>query len=289
MEGLLQKPGFSLELSHFLCIIGQMMIPNSPTSRRITTTPGIGILVGQAWGSYFREPNLTSEMALGSVPQNPTRKAYDNMEHTARPVFSAAGFSKKKDFKRCAACEYQHYCSRECQAKDWRAGHRSECKMTRPPTGWHADHLDGPAYCTARDRSFLRTIIAHDYERHKQHIFLSRIVGMREHGPRLLTLFNYCNGPAQIGVEADSNHEADCSARAARSGGRMHINCVMIARDVGYWVLPTRSDDSRVHQALFALSQSISHETEVSSLPPYVVQTVTKLIDEVCPGVVEII
>ncbi|KAJ7455101.1 hypothetical protein FB451DRAFT_1516727 [Mycena latifolia] len=214
-------------------------------------------------------------------------KACDNME--------CSRILKKTDVKRCAGCEYQHYCSKECQVKDWRAGHRRECRIIRPPSksysnhDWHLDYLDGPAYCTSRDRAFLRALVARDYERQRQHLFLSRIVGMREHGPRLLTLFDYSAGPAQIEVIADSNHEADCSVRAARSSGRMQINCVVLARDVGYWVLPTRSNDSRIHATLVALAQSVPPGTDVSGLPPHVLQTVTKLIEEVCPDVVEIV
>ncbi|KAF8181242.1 hypothetical protein K438DRAFT_1841412 [Mycena galopus ATCC 62051] len=42
-------------------------LTNPPTSRRIASTPGFGILVAQVWGSYFRDPNPATEKALRYV------------------------------------------------------------------------------------------------------------------------------------------------------------------------------------------------------------------------------
>jgi hypothetical protein len=145
-----------------------------------------------------------------------THKACDNMEVNQSSIYLAACISyyfqcgkilRKANFKRCAGCEYQHYCSKECQISDWRTGHRTMCQHTRPPgkpylnvimfqllnpqplDGWRVDHLDGPIYFTGRDRAFRRAIVANDYERHKEDIFLTRIVQMRQHGEYLYTLF----------------------------------------------------------------------------------------------------
>ncbi|KAJ7926184.1 hypothetical protein B0H13DRAFT_2564669 [Mycena leptocephala] len=198
-----------------------------------------------------------------------THKACDNME--------CGKILRKANFKRCAGCEYQHYCSKECQISDWRTGHRTMCQHTRPPDGWRVDHLDGPVYFTGRDRAFRRAIVANDYERHKEDIFLTRIVQMRQHGEYLYTLFKYSNGQVHIDVQPslEQRHYFD---RAARSGQRMHVIIVIIAHDVGYWVLLTRSNDSCVHDALVIVTEGIPPGTDAANLSTLVVQAVRRMI-----------
>jgi hypothetical protein len=57
-------PTENVVVARFFCVIVSLMETFSPTSRQIASTPGIGILVARAWGSYFRDPNHSSEAAL---------------------------------------------------------------------------------------------------------------------------------------------------------------------------------------------------------------------------------
>ncbi|KAJ7649133.1 hypothetical protein DFH06DRAFT_558293 [Mycena polygramma] len=195
---------------------------------------------------------------------------------------------QKAEFKRCSGCEYQHYCSKECQVSDWRAGHREACQHTRPPDGWRADHLDGPAFFTGHDRAFLRALVAYDYERHKEHIFLARIVRLRQSGESSSTVFNYTEGQVKISEEPVSDG-GEVFSRVARSGRRMHVNAVFITKDTGYWQLLTRSGESYVHDALVTLAERTPPGTDVSNLPPKIVQAVRKLIERACPQIPEIV
>jgi hypothetical protein len=36
--------------------------------------------------------------------------------------------SKPGEFKSCARCRLKYYCSRKCQVKDWKNGHKEKCK-----------------------------------------------------------------------------------------------------------------------------------------------------------------
>ncbi|KAJ6453232.1 hypothetical protein C8R47DRAFT_248806 [Mycena vitilis] len=63
--------------------------------------------------------------------------------------------SEKMNFKRCRGCLTLFYCSKACQALDWRqGGHKRTCAMYR------ARHINVHRYYTPRERAFLRTLLA---------------------------------------------------------------------------------------------------------------------------------
>ena len=37
----------------------------------------------------------------------------------------------REKIKKCKACKLVEYCSRECQVKDWKNGHKKDCKILR--------------------------------------------------------------------------------------------------------------------------------------------------------------
>ncbi|WOH08190.1 hypothetical protein DCAR_0727627 [Daucus carota subsp. sativus] len=45
--------------------------------------------------------------------------------------------SRRHEFRRCSVCGDVNYCSRACQALDWRTRHKAECT---PPERWEDDH-----------------------------------------------------------------------------------------------------------------------------------------------------
>ncbi|KAF7364069.1 MYND-type domain-containing protein [Mycena sanguinolenta] len=65
------------------------------------------------------------------------KRKVDSGEHIAYKAcdnLARGRILKKTDFKRCAGCVYQHYCSTECQIKDWRTSHRELCQQIRLST-----------------------------------------------------------------------------------------------------------------------------------------------------------
>ncbi|KAJ7150649.1 hypothetical protein C8R46DRAFT_1358178 [Mycena filopes] len=210
-----------------------------------------------------------------------TYKACDNM--------ACGKIVHKGSLKRCAGCEYSHYCNEECQLADWRADHRTRCATIRA-NGIHSVEFDGPTYCTSRDRAFLRALITTDYEEDKARILLERVIAMRKHAPHpVSTRWDYSAGRVCIDVGHDPEWQcAPWYAQAARSGGRMHINTVRVAENVGVWVLPMRARDSRGHDALRELAEVIPPETG-EALPPDVAREVAELVEGVCSEVVEIL
>ncbi|KAJ6448339.1 hypothetical protein C8R45DRAFT_1133106 [Mycena sanguinolenta] len=179
------------------------------------------------------------------------KKQFDSGEHIACRAcdnLECGQILKRTDFKRCSGCEHQYYCSKECQIQDWRTD------------GGHVVQLDGPAYLTRRDRAFIRFLVAYDYERHKQHIFLTRIVKINQHGESLLTFFDYREGSLQVDVQPMHSEDKE--------------------QDYFRWLLPIRSSASHAHDALVELSQGVSSEMRsASDLHLAIHQTVTELVD----------
>eukprot|EP01138_Halocafeteria_seosinensis_P000816 gb/GECG01000837.1/.p1 GENE.gb/GECG01000837.1/~~gb/GECG01000837.1/.p1 ORF type:complete len:506 (+),score=49.26 gb/GECG01000837.1/:1-1518(+) len=62
---------------------------------------------------------------------------------TVAPTTYAEGTesSHASSLKRCGGCQSVHYCSKECQQWDWKAGHRCECKKLFPQLRHNMDAL----------------------------------------------------------------------------------------------------------------------------------------------------
>ncbi|KAJ6448328.1 hypothetical protein C8R45DRAFT_1084501 [Mycena sanguinolenta] len=76
---------------------------------------------------YPREPPTRRYIRTG------VKRKFDSGEHIpykACDNVECGKILKKTDFKRCAGCAHHHYCSKECQIKDWRIGHRISCQRT---------------------------------------------------------------------------------------------------------------------------------------------------------------
>jgi len=55
-------------------------------------------------------------------------------EETSQPSIVCASCKKQQGdtkFDMCSACKKVYYCSRECQLKDWKAGHKNQCPLLR--------------------------------------------------------------------------------------------------------------------------------------------------------------
>ncbi|KAJ6527719.1 hypothetical protein B0H19DRAFT_1195573 [Mycena capillaripes] len=70
----------------------------------------------------------------------------------------------KGELKRCGACLAAYYCSPPCQASDWRrGGHRQAC-------GDLSSRRKETSHTSARDRSFFRALVHHEYATRREEI-----------------------------------------------------------------------------------------------------------------------
>ncbi|KAJ6448348.1 hypothetical protein C8R45DRAFT_1084515 [Mycena sanguinolenta] len=220
------------------------------------------------------------------------KRMFDSGEHvTCRACdnLECGKILKKTDFKRCAGCEHHHYCSKECQIKDWRTGHRESCPKI------HLSEFHAPKYLTSRDRAFLRFLVARDYEKHKLQIFLGWI-RIHHHGESLITLFDYNTGDLEIEMRPrEFDGDRNYHERVMRSGRRMHALVIQVIAGqacLQRWLLTIRSSASEVHEALCQLSPGLplpTGEDALSDLSPDVHDTVTQLIENICPRIQEIV
>lgn len=124
---------------------------------------------------------------------------------------------------------------------------------------------------TARQRSFLRALVHHDYQKAKIEILAQQLVFLNAHpGQRFLVEYRYTTGAVEITLtplSALEGNQALCSlqldpgwnpifARAAASSGRMAIDVITImsARGPRSFVVPLRTNSSVAHDMMQLLA-----------------------------------
>ncbi|KAJ7182348.1 hypothetical protein C8R43DRAFT_1228806 [Mycena crocata] len=121
------------------------------------------------------------------------------------------------EFRRCSRCRSRFYCSLSCQVEDWKAGnHKAFCKQHKLGRG--EDHL------SARDKTFLRYLMDHDYQKHKEKIFTFQLQFLKEHRadgtPKpFYTEFNYGKGEVKFGIHPVDHVVAFCNPMRRRRNG----------------------------------------------------------------------
>ena len=66
---------------------------------------------------------------LGDVTQLLTKEVADQLNlWVCASCKGLQQLGEMKKFRRCSACYNVHYCSRECQVRHWKHGHRLECQ-----------------------------------------------------------------------------------------------------------------------------------------------------------------
>jgi hypothetical protein len=85
------------------------------------------------WQSQPRSPNSGSAAGGGGGPAEPIDKLINVVEHATEKVERVTEAkpecaTRNKTLKRCSKCKITSYCSRECQAKDWKI-HKKACKF----------------------------------------------------------------------------------------------------------------------------------------------------------------
>ncbi|KAJ7616365.1 hypothetical protein DFH06DRAFT_1483845 [Mycena polygramma] len=178
---------------------------------------------------------------------------------TACNSLKCARISAKYELQRCSGCSLSYYCSRTCQTDDWRyGGHRERCRALSS----RGDHPS--MFMSARDRSFLRMLVHHDYIARREDIALDHLFHMQGNlGPFLpYTLFDYSEGTCE--VQTRTCAELDPSfleeaVRSAASGGRMQLHLVKVLDGKGSatWSIPLRSASGDVVQGLTAIARAV--------------------------------
>ncbi|KAJ7167913.1 hypothetical protein C8R46DRAFT_1191910 [Mycena filopes] len=185
----------------------------------------------------------------------PSSMACDNMR--------CGRVEAKAEFKACAGCRCANYCSPECQALDWKDGHRGVCDSLRA-----ARHLY-PESVHPRERSFMHTLTHHDYQRFLFKISVEQVWFMRDHpGADFIVVFDYTK-PTGVEFKLDprarlpENKDLEVELpvqweRCARSGGRMglHVMFVGEACEVRARLFPLRASSAVFQFGLKALARS---------------------------------
>ncbi|KAJ7601548.1 hypothetical protein DFH06DRAFT_1262083 [Mycena polygramma] len=178
-------------------------------------------------------------------------RACDNME--------CAKIERKRNLKRCGGCLRSYYCSQICQAEDWRRGlHRQWCGVISL-----ARHRD--LEVRARDRSFLRALLHHDYLARREDIALRHLPSLKMNpsgAPH--TLFDYTAGTCgEINLadyQGDDSHYDGDAARLVTGGGRMELHFMAIfngREEAQIWKFPLRLASTELIQGMRAIAATV--------------------------------
>ncbi|KAJ7216806.1 hypothetical protein C8J57DRAFT_1732434 [Mycena rebaudengoi] len=172
----------------------------------------------------------------------------------------------KAQLRRCSKCLTSYYCSRDCQALDWRAGHRLVCQAIQ------MSHHAYPETLTTREISFLRLLVLHCYEATVYHRSKCYVVHLaRNPEATVYSMFDYTQerSPEVIWLDLVDLHPpkrclisewAYTIERMARSAGPMEM-LLMSVREGGearYRLFPLRLDSSTKLEAFRRISNLVA-------------------------------
>ncbi|KAK6966614.1 hypothetical protein R3P38DRAFT_3153563 [Favolaschia claudopus] len=177
--------------------------------------------------------------AFRARPSSSDLKACDNLE--------CLKIENKNKFQRCSACCSLYYCSAACQKTDWCAGHRAVCSSYG---SMMLSERNSNAF-TTRERSFLRALLDHDYQKHRTPILFDQRGRGQNHGES--RFFNVVNRRARGPEWNDILH------RAAMVSGRIKIDVVKTQNPTGaqYLVVPLRANTSTIQEELSRVAEYI--------------------------------
>ncbi|KAJ7906127.1 hypothetical protein B0H13DRAFT_2021555 [Mycena leptocephala] len=230
----------------FLSVLQQVDVAMEDLS--ITSLDSLkGLVLFDRWSSFWRILERgRSVMVKYRELKDGASRACDNME--------CGAIIPKTRLRRCSGCLTSLYCSPQCQLWDWRRdGHRRVCDTLY---GCHSGHI------RQTDKAFLRALIHHDYMERRDSIWLWQMRYIRRESHTMpLVMFDYTVPflPVQVALGQPDGGDtawADCSARAARSRGRMQMHLVKVkdGSSTRHLVFPLRSTTGEVVAALRRLA-----------------------------------
>ncbi|KAJ7645251.1 hypothetical protein DFH06DRAFT_596127 [Mycena polygramma] len=205
---------------------------------------------------------------------------------------------EKSRFKRCGKCNSMYYCSAECQYLDWKqGGHKEVCSQSAI--------LDLSGHMSTRERSFMRILVHRHYKAARvATIYPAQVLCMHRYpNEAYLTSFDYSTGHVQIDVQPLSQCPAASAiarlagqawteelSRAAKSNGKteIHVMVVVSHGSLRSFVVPLRTNSSKMHEALRTLASEIPPGSDTAEMLPQLTERIQTLVDEEEPDVVRI-
>ncbi|KAJ7166261.1 hypothetical protein C8R46DRAFT_1192628 [Mycena filopes] len=181
----------------------------------------------KSWGSFVELAETRFSIIDKYIAEwSKATRACDNLD--------CGKFWDKLELKRCGGCLTTYYCSDLCQRQDWGARqHSSACKTLA------SDRIQLRLYINAKDRSFLRFLLHHDYTAHREELALHLILLMRAHpGDSLYFDFNYTLGACRMAIrraaESPPSQLSYDMMHAGDSGGRMRTHLMLVGEEAPY-------------------------------------------------------
>ncbi|KAJ6462217.1 hypothetical protein C8R45DRAFT_941024 [Mycena sanguinolenta] len=201
-------------------------------------------------------------------------------------------FDLNRASRNTKACDNLQYYSQSCQVTDWRhGGHREACNSY----GKLFLSTRNDADSTARQRSFLRALVHHDYQKAKPILLCKQIFFKAYPDIGFFIMFNYTEGRVKVQVKSLTVFDASKAfkgvewksilSRAAAGGGKMvvHVAAIYEAESARRFVIPLRTGTSAVHDRIQHLSTTLpepmanwtnfDRESCVAELSPMVTST----------------
>ncbi|KAK7050695.1 hypothetical protein R3P38DRAFT_2866491 [Favolaschia claudopus] len=217
--------------------------------------------VQQAWDSFVMVLSRRLRvLARFNSEDRLTQRACDNVE--------CGSFFPKPELKHCSSCMELFYCSRKCQAIDWKRGHRTSCD-------WYAKlRANRVAAFTSREYSFLCYLQNIDYEYQKVKLRKEHDTLQAENSDVVLwTRYDYSCLPPTVTVTWGDPSPDGCDQgeqwkdiidRVERGGGErwgLEVIRVWVGNTLKDFMLPLRriSDEKAVETELDEAQRQVNH------------------------------
>ncbi|KAK7039706.1 hypothetical protein R3P38DRAFT_3468561 [Favolaschia claudopus] len=154
------------------------------------------------------------------------RDSFHSDPAQCRNVCGSCGTILAKNLlRRCSRCRWEMYCSTDCQARDWRSGHRLYCALD------HISRIKVRMTYTRKEYTFLRFLLHHEYTTAKFDIALAHVLRWKEKPDTwVFTAFDFRYFPVRVNTK-------DIAAEAFPPGGWGYVDQGTRTRMVA--VLPT--------------------------------------------------
>ncbi|KAK7028621.1 hypothetical protein R3P38DRAFT_2937519 [Favolaschia claudopus] len=169
------------------------------------------------------------------------------------------------DIQACSGCRLFRYCSKDCQLTNWRNDHRWVCAPL-------SSHRNDYSTNSARDKSFLRALLHHEYTTHREIIAREYLRFALEYPDLIPVLvFGYIHGACSIEVDPLTlliNTLDFEAARAVTRDGRIQyqIMAVMNGEKPSCLLFPFRGVGRNFLEQLRAYAASLPLDGNANAL-----------------------